>query len=162
MKKALAIIAALAIFAAYADDTPATTNVVLQTQFEDGSTNTWTQADLVDALGLMNRKYHRDMQTEQGRREWHGNKLGQYLVTNAVGRIQIVRLYADGFSHTSDAVVRPAAIADPEAAAKAKKKAEETLAAWEAAHLPPEIAALRAAQRAAAQTNTVTVTIEAH
>ena len=53
---------------------------------------------------------------------------------------------------------------DPKAVLKARlaaaAKAEETRAAWERANLPPEIAALRQAQRDAAKTNTVTVTIE--
>ena len=47
--------------------------VVMATQRSDGSTNTWTLAELQDALGLMNRKYWRDMKTAQGRREWHGS-----------------------------------------------------------------------------------------
>lgn len=46
--------------------------VVFTTQLEDGSTNTWTQADLVAALGLLNRKYHRDCESPSGRKAWHG------------------------------------------------------------------------------------------
>ncbi len=138
----------------------AETNVVLQTQFADGSTNSWTQKDLVDALGLMNRKYHRDMQTETGRRQWHGDKLGQYLMTNDASKvIYLVTLYADGYAHST--LSKPVKPADPEAALKAKieaaKKAEEIKAKWEAANLPPEIAELRKAQRESAKTNTITV-----
>lgn len=138
----------------------AETNIVLQTQFADGSTNSWTQKDLVDALGLMNRKYHRDMQTETGRRQWHGEKLSQYLMTNDTSKvIYLVTLYADGYAHST--LSKPVKSSDPEAVFKAKieaaKKAEEIKAKWEAANLPPEIAELRKAQRESAKTNTITI-----
>lgn len=158
MKYAVLIISVCIAVCTSATDT----NIVLATQFEDGSTNTWTQSDLVDALGLMNRKYHRDMESDSGRRAWHGQRLQQYVLTNELGRLYRVDLYADGYVHsTSGSVAR---VADPEAKAKAaaaaKAKAEAIKAAWEAAHLPPEIAALRAAQRAnTGTTNEVTVTI---
>lgn len=45
-------------------------------------------------------------------------------------------------------------------ALEAAAKAEAVRAAWERANLPPEIAALRQAQRDAAKTNTVTVFLE--
>ena len=38
----------------------------------DGSTNTWTMADAADSLGLVNRKYWREMRSEPGRISWHG------------------------------------------------------------------------------------------
>ena len=38
----------------------ADTNIVAVTQYADGSTNVWTQGDLQDSLGLLNRKYWRD------------------------------------------------------------------------------------------------------
>ena len=141
----------------------ANTNAVLFTQYEDGTINAWTQADLKDALGLMNRKYHRDMKTESGRRAWHGEKLNQYLLTNDTTKnIYMVTLYADGYTHT--ALSKPVRPKDPEAALKAKleaaARAEAVRAAWERANLPPEIAALRQAQRDAAKTNTVTVKME--
>ena len=137
----------------------ANTNAVLFTQYEDGTINAWTQADLKDALGLMNRKYHRDMKTESGRRAWHGEKLNQYLLTNDTTKnIYMVTLYADGYTHT--ALSKPVRPKDPEAALKAKleaaARAEAVRAAWERANLPPEIAALRQAQRDAAKTNSVT------
>ena len=137
----------------------ANTNAVLFTQYEDGTTNAWTEADLKDALGLMNRKYHRDMKTESGRRAWHGEKLNQYLLTNDTTKIiYMVTLYADGYTHT--ALSKPVRPKDPEAALKAKleaaARAEAVRAAWERANLPPEIAALRQAQRDAAKTNSVT------
>lgn len=141
----------------------AQSNIVLETLYENGAPNAWSQADLKDALGLMNRKYHRDMKTESGRRAWHGEKLNQYLLTNETTKlIYVVTLYADGYTHTAlPCPVRPK---DPEAALKAKleaaAKAEAVRAAWERANLPPEIAALRQAQRDAAKTNTVTVFLE--
>ena len=100
----------------------ANTNAVLFTQYEDGTINAWTQADLKDALGLMNRKYHRDMKTESGRRAWHGEKLNQYLLTNDTTKlIYAVTLYADGYAHT--ALSKPVRPKDPEAALKAKLEA---------------------------------------
>lgn len=141
----------------------AQSNIVLETLYENGAKNAWSQDDLKDALGLMNRKYHRDMKTESGRRAWHGEKLNQYLLTNETTKlIYVVTLYADGYTHTAlSCPVRPK---DPEAALKAKleaaAKAEAVRAAWERANLPPEIAALRQAQRDAAKTNTVTVFLE--
>lgn len=141
----------------------AASNVVVTTQYADGSTNLWTQGDLKDALGLMNRKYHRDMQTESGRTAWHGAKIGQYLMTNTETRvIYMAKLYSDGYVH--HAVAKPVKVTDPEAAAKAKAeaaaKAEAVRAAWEKANLPPELAALRQRQREAAKTNDVTVIIQ--
>ena len=163
MKKLLAISIAAMCGVLAADDP-----VVATTLLADGSTNTWTQADLQAALGLMNRMYHRDMGTDAGRAKWHGDRIGQYILptgeTNAVGREVFVRvdLYADGFVSTNRAVrAKMAIVADPEAAAKAaaeaKRRADEARAAWEAANLPPDLAALRALQRLAATTQTVTV-----
>ena len=164
MKKAIAILSAVLCAAALADE------VVTTTLLADGSTNTWTQSDLRDALGLMNRMYHRDMATDAGRRKWHGDRIGEYLlptgVTNAQGQAQMmmVHLYQDGFVATNNAVrYRRSIIADPEAAAKAaaeaKRRADEARAAWESAHLPPDLAALRAAQRLASTTQDITVIV---
>ena len=144
--------------------------VIATTLLADGSTNTWTQSDLRDALGLMNRMYHRDMATDAGRKRWHGERIGEYLlptgVTNAHGHAQmmLVHLYQDGFVATNIAVrYRRSIVPDPEAAAKAaaeaKRRADEARAAWESANLPPDLAALRAAQRIAASTQTVTVVV---
>ncbi len=163
MKKLLAITIAAMCGVLAADDP-----IVATTLLADGSTNTWTQADLQAALGLMNRMYHRDMGTDAGRAKWHGDRIGQYILptgeTNSVGREVFVRvdLYADGFVVTNRAVrARQSIIADPEAAAKAaaeaKRRADEARAAWESANLPPDLAALRALQRLAATTQTVTV-----
>ena len=164
MKKAIAILSAVLCAAAIADE------VVATTLLADGSTNTWTQADLRDALGLMNRMYHRDMVTDAGRRRWHGERIGEYLlptgVTNANGAAQmiVVQLYQDGFVATNRMVrYRKRIRQDPEAAAKAaaeaKRRADEARAAWESANLPPDLAALRAAQRIAGETNEVTVIV---
>ncbi len=159
MKRTLTALITACAIAAHAD---ATNAIIAATMRADGTTNTWTQTDLQDALGLMNRKYWRDMESESGRTAWHGRRLQQYLVTNDVsGAISVITIYADGYAHTDTA--RKASATDPEAAAKAKAeakaKADAILAAWEAANLPPAVAALRAAQRAAAQTNEVTVIV---
>lgn len=145
---------------AYADE-PATNAapIVAETLFEDGTTNTWTQTDLTDALGLMNRKYHRDIETESGRTKWHGKRMGQYLIDGEDGKQCLVQLYEDGFAWTNAAT--RVALKDPEAAAKAKAAAEARQAEWERTHLPPDVAALLQRRRDAANgvtTNTVTNT----
>ena len=143
---------------------------IVNTLLADGSTNTWSSADLRDALGLINRMYHRDMATDSGRRKWHGERIGEYLLptgaTNAHGHAQmmVVNLYQDGYVATNVAIrYRRSIFPDPEAAAKAaaeaKHRADEARAAWESANLPPDLAALRAAQRIAASTQTVTVVV---
>lgn len=66
---------------------------VVTTLLSDGSTNTWTQADLIAALQLMNRKYHRDVETPGGRTAWHGKLVMQEIDTN---RLVKVERYADG------------------------------------------------------------------
>lgn len=73
--------------------------VVAETLLADGTTNTWTQADLVAALGLLNRRYRRDIETESGRRAWHGREVTQTLLTNDAGRIFMRHTYADGFTY---------------------------------------------------------------
>lgn len=146
-------------------------DVIAATLRADGSTNTWNAADLQAALGLLNRKYWRDMDTDSGRRQWHGARIGQYVLptgeTNAAGREVICRieLYADGFVHTNRAVrTRREIIADPEAAVKAaieaKRRADEARAAWESANLPPDLAAIRSLQRIATSTQEVSVIVE--
>ncbi len=95
------------------------------------------------------------VESDKGLREkYHGGRIGQYILTNETGRIIRVDLYADGGCWTNGHAVL-AVLADPEAAAKAAARAaeerERIQAAWEAAHLPPDLAALRAAQREAAR-----------
>lgn len=130
---------------------PSVTNdqsVVVATLFEDGSTNTWTAADLQQALGLMNRKYHREQETDHGRVTWHGKRMGQYLLDDGNGGQCLVQLYEDGFAWTNAAM--RVTLKDPEAAAKAKAAAEARQAEWERAHLPPDVAALLQRRRDAA------------
>ena len=85
-------------------------SVIAYTLREDGTTNTWTQAELQAALGLINRMYKREIGTDAGRRRWHGDRIGQYILptgeTNAAGRAVFVRvdLYSDGFVATNRAV----------------------------------------------------------
>lgn len=145
-------------FAAPADEPAPAAPIIAETLFADGSTNTWTQSDLTDALGLMNRKYHRDIESSDGRAQWHGKRLSEYYLAGEDGTKRLVQLYEDGFVWTN-APQRVSVHADPEAAAKAKAAAEKHRAEFERAHLPPEVAALLAARRAAATTNEVTVTI---
>ena len=165
MKKLIALSVVLCCAVLIADDP-----VVAVTLREDGTTNTWTQSELQAALGLINRMYKREIGTDAGRRRWHGDRIGQYVLptgeTNAVGREVFVRidLYQDGFVMTNRAVrARNSIIRDPEAAAKAaaeaKRQAEEARRAWEQANLPPDLAALRALQRLAGETNEVTVIV---
>lgn len=100
--KALSLLFSLVFASALcAGADPAATNaasVLAATLRDDGSTNTWTQTDLTDALGLMNRKYWRDMESPSGRAQWHGKIVESHLETNETTRvIQRVDQYADGF-----------------------------------------------------------------
>lgn len=165
MKHLLALILSAVLCASVLAD-----EVVATTLRDDGTTNTWTMAELQAALGLMNRMYKREIGTDVGRRRWHGDRIGQYFLptgeTNANGQPVMIRvdLYQDGFAATSRmARAHSSIIKDPEAAAKAaaeaKRRAYEARAAWESANLPEDLAALRALQRAASSTQTVTVVV---
>ena len=101
------------------------TNVVLVTRLADGSTNAWTQVDLVDALGMVNRKYHRDMATDQGRRSWHGAIVPEKctIVTNADGKTFRRDVYADGYFHDTPFTPRPVARPRPSMGASANRYA---------------------------------------
>ena len=99
-KLVILILAALAAIATFADDSAAGASApvspetpIVTTLFDDGSTNTWTQADLVSALQLMNRKYHRDIEAPGGRTAWHGKLVMQEIDTNRLVKIE---RYADG------------------------------------------------------------------
>ncbi len=89
------------------------------------------------------------------RERYHGGRIGTYVLTNEVGRLIRVDLYADSTTWTNGTTSAVNALKDPEAAAKALAQAaaerERIRAAWEAANLPPDLAALRAAQREAAK-----------
>lgn len=105
MKIIAAIAAAIVCAAISAEEMPA----VLTTLFSDGSTNSWTQADLQAALQLTNRKYHRDVQTASGRKAWHGPVVRRIVETND---LKLVEYHEDGFvwtnRWTSPALVSPA------------------------------------------------------
>ena len=122
----LALAAALAalcpVSSAQADDaaTAETSNLkpetssVVTTLLADGSTNSWTQADLVAALQLMNRKYHRDVETESGRKAWHGKIVTTVVDTNALVK---VTTYEDGTEFRDPfKVITPVASAQARAA----------------------------------------------
>lgn len=159
MKRSLLVLTLCICASLVFADEPATnaTPIVAETLFEDGSTNTWTQADLTAALGLMNRKYHKEQETDAGRVSWHGKRMGQYLIDAGDGKQCLVMLYEDGFAWTNAAT--RVTLKDPEAAAKAKAAAEARQAEWERTHLPPDVAALLQRRRDAAATNTVTVIV---
>ena len=93
---ALALFCA-APFLARCQESAPSQDIIIETLLPDGSTNTWTRADLVAALGLINRKYHRDVDTSTGtvtkRKEWHGRLIAEIIDTNALTRTQI---YEDG------------------------------------------------------------------
>lgn len=76
---------------------PIASDVIFTTQYSDGRTNTWTQADLVQALGLLNRKYHRDCEKVGGRRAWHGKLKKEIVNTNELTKTEV---YEDGTSFT--------------------------------------------------------------
>lgn len=91
------------------------------------------------------------------REQFHGGRIGTYVVTNDSGRLVRVDLYADGNFWTNGVAEAVRALADPEAEAKRlaalAEERERVLAAWEAANLPPELAELRARQRAREREN---------
>lgn len=106
------------------------TNIVA-TLRSDGTTNIWTAADLQDALGLLNRRYWRDMESESGRKSWHGKIIGSAFATNVDGRVECVYTHEDGYTHKSLLSPRVASAADAAAAAAAREKQKaERLAQW--------------------------------
>lgn len=85
------------------------------------------------------------------RERFHGGRLGQYILTNELDRIIRVDLYGDGSAWTNGTSQAVSLPRDPEERKKEeRRRAEErerVQAAWEAANLPPDLAALRARQR---------------
>ena len=77
-------------------------DVVFVTLKADGSTNTWTQADLVAALGLLNRKYHRDCESQSGRKAWHGKLKKEIVNANDLTKIEV---YEDGTTFSMPAKI---------------------------------------------------------
>lgn len=114
---ALALAAALAPLALRPDGTD--NPVLIQTLFSDGTTNTWTQADLIAALQLMNRKYHRDCTRPEGRKDWHGKLVGQSVTTNGETLVKTER-HEDGTEFTFEAPYVPPAVAVSNANARLK------------------------------------------
>lgn len=99
MKKFIAIFLLSTLFALpYSLSTLAANDVVFTTLYSDGRTNTWTQADLVEALGLLNRKYHRDCETASGRKAWHGRLKKEIVNINDLTRTEV---YEDGKTFTA-------------------------------------------------------------
>lgn len=145
MKKLLIMaLASVLSFASFSDD------VVVSTLFSDGSTNTWTQADLVAALQLMNRKYHRDCESASGRAAWHGKLVAQIVDTNREVKIE---RHADGKEFTFKWRNRKAAEAVKKQLAKLPKRTMTTNG------VPAALAAAR--QRIGEPVSNVTVRIEA-
>ena len=145
MKTLLILFVAFTCAAAAAD-----TNVVFTTLYADGKTNTWTQADLVQALGLLNRKYHRDCETASGRQAWHGRLKKQIINTNDLTRTEV---YEDGKTFTQRwKIVTPAM-----AVSNANKRVMISTNG-----IPAKLAAARLRrQKEKATTNTVTQVLEA-
>lgn len=117
---------------------------VAATLKSDGSTNLWTEADLVDALGLLNRRYWRDMGSDEGRKAWHGAVAASafHAVTNGQSVVPVrVDTYADGFVHSTTGTARRVLTPAESAALIAKRRdararrlagLQSSLAAYEA------------------------------
>lgn len=151
----IALCAAIAAFAAaiaLADDpAPAELPVVAQTLFSDGTTNTWTQTDLIAALQLINRKYHRDCESPTGRNAWHGKLVSQSVDMNSLTKTEI---YSDGTTFTFPFEQRTPA--QNIAAANARLKTSMTKG------VPMALAAARLRrEEEKTTTNVVTVTVTA-
>ena len=131
----------------------ANTNVVFTTRLSDGSPNTWTLADLQQALELINRKYHRDCRTDSGRAAWHGKRIS--TVTDASNMVSVVT-FEDGTVFRDAAKIKTPA--EQVAAANAKRKTTVTTNG-----IPAALAAAR--RRRAAEIDqgvtNITITIEA-
>lgn len=154
-RTAFALLCATAAFAAaiaLADDpAPAESPVIAQTLLSDGTTNTWTQADLIAALQLINRKYHRDCESPTGRNAWHGKIVSQIVDTNALTKTET---YSDGASFTFPFEQKTPA--QNVAAANAKLRTTMTKG------VPTALAAARLRrEKEKATTNVVTVTVTA-
>lgn len=91
------------VVAAFSICAAAETNVIFTTRHIDGRANTWTLADLQSALELINRKYHREVATDSGRKAWHGKKIK--AVTDAQ-KLTITTTYEDGTAFTDFSPVR--------------------------------------------------------
>ena len=94
-----------------------TNAVVAVTRMADGTPNTWTLADLQAALGLLNRKYHREVERPEGRRAWHGRLVREIVDTNSMEKVEV---YEDGSRFAFPFIQRdsPAAISNRNAQLK--------------------------------------------
>lgn len=125
----------------------ATNGVIFTTLKSDGTPNTWTQEDLVQALGLLNRKYHRDCETVSGRKAWHGRLKKEIVNTNELTKTEV---YEDGTTFSM-----PAKIITPAIAVSNANKALSTNG------IPAKLAAARLRrQQEKATTNIVTTVLK--
>lgn len=79
-------------------------DVAAEMRIDDGTTKVWTNAARLDyLLEVLERRYCRDIETQQGRVAWHGREVAQTVATNAAGRLVMRRAYADGFTFDDEA-----------------------------------------------------------
>ena len=158
-------LAALAALAAPAQDA-----TILTTLFSNGTTNTWTQADLQAALQLTNRKYHRDMETRAGRQSWHGSPTTRTMTnivaavdgsTNKVTQTALIETYPDGFVYTNSwRTIKPRTASDIARRLAADKAARAAALAAQTNGVPAAvIAARKAAIEAVNKATTTNITV---
>ena len=115
------------------------------------------------AVAFIERKCESDA---SWRKAYHQGEAAQAVATNEYGIAYRVTIYKDGYVYADAPRVVPRP-ASPEDAAKAEaarkalieETAEAARQAMERAALPPKVAEIFAARRAAAKTNEVTVTV---
>ena len=120
-------------------------------------------AALTSAVAFIERKCESDA---SWRKAYHQGEAAQTVATNEYGIAYRVTIYKDGYVYADAPRVVPRP-ASPEDAAKAEaarkalieETAEAARQAMERAALPPKVAEIFAARRAAAKTNEVTVTV---
>lgn len=141
----LALAVALLALPSIAEEST-TEEPVLTTLLSDGSPNTWTQADLVAALQLLNRKYHREVEKPAGREAWHGKLVRQEIDTEREVKIET---YEDGKVFEIP-FHKPKTQIDPTGSINPRQ--------WD--NVPPALAAARRRrQEEKATTNIVTVVV---
>lgn len=152
MKKLyLTFVLCCGIHAAIADESsaspaPSGEETVITTLLSDGSTNEWTQADLIAALQLLNRKYHREVEKPAGREAWHGKLVRQEIDTEREVKIET---YEDGKVFEIP-FHKPKTEIDPTGSINPKQ--------WD--NVPPALAAARKRRaQEKATTNIVTVVV---
>lgn len=149
------LMAILATLASSGNDAP-----VAFTLFSDGSTNSWTQADLKAALQLTNRKYHRDMQKPQGRIDWHGPVVRRVVETND---LRLIEYHEDGFAWTNRwRPPRTYTPTDQSMKAKARRLARAQALASQTNGVPKALADARQAGLASAIVVETNIVVEAN